>query len=135
MRKSKNIMIITPIKKKNYPLPRRQLVNNIELIYMDLCIYKINNGYKIGKRDGSRLDEHYGKRYYITKRPMRRDPAKKLLMKLQLAEKGIIMNVKSKKKIFRNGFIRIDAIHSKKKKRDSQANNFFNFNLIPSKIF
>ena len=96
---------------------------------MDLCIYKINNGYKIGKRDGSRLDEHYGKRYYITKRPMRRDPAKKLLMKLQLAEKGITMNVKSKKKIFRNGFIRIDAIHSKKKKRDSQANNFFNFNL------
>tara|TARA_R110001599_G_scaffold84248_2_gene227022 strand:- start:8123 stop:8452 length:330 start_codon:yes stop_codon:yes gene_type:complete len=105
---------------------------------MDLCIYKINNGYKIGKRDGSRLDEQFGKRYYITKRPMRRDPAKKLLMKLQLAEKGIVMNVKSKKKqrtLRDNGFIRIDAIYSKKKKRDSQAKqknvNFFNFNLTP----
>jgi hypothetical protein len=122
-------MIIIHKKKRNFHQPRFLLINNIKLIYMDLCIYKINNGYKIGKRDGSRLDEHYGKRYYITKRPMRRDPAKKLLMKLQLAEKGIVMNVKSKKKKFRDGFIRVDAIYSKKKKRDSQANNFFNFNL------
>ena len=47
-------------------------------------------------------------------------------------KKGIVMNVKSKKKQRTqrdNGFIRIDAIYSKKKKRDSQANNFFNFNL------
>ena len=41
---------------------------------MDLKIFKINNGYKIGKIDGSRLGEIYGRRYYITKRPMRRDP-------------------------------------------------------------
>ena len=61
---------------------------------MDLKIFKINNGYKIGKKDGSRLGENYGRRYYITKRPMRRDPAKKLLMKLQLADRGMRMNVK-----------------------------------------
>ena len=65
---------------------------------MDLKIFKINNGYKIGKIDGSRLGEIYGRRYYITKRPMRRDPAKKLLMKLQLAEQGLRIQVKSKKK-------------------------------------
>ena len=28
---------------------------------MDLKIYKINNGYKIGKKDGTRLGEEYGK--------------------------------------------------------------------------
>tara|TARA_R110000824_G_scaffold65612_2_gene170751 strand:- start:973 stop:1281 length:309 start_codon:yes stop_codon:yes gene_type:complete len=81
---------------------------------MDLKIYKINNGYKIGKKDGSRLGELYGRRYYIMKSPMRRDPAKKLLMKLQLAEQGIRIQVKSRKKKFRDGFIRIDPKKTKK---------------------
>ena len=87
---------------------------------MDLKIYKINNGYKIGKKDGTRLDEKYGRRYYIDKKPMRRDGAKKLLMKLQLAEQGIIMNVKSKKKKFDDGFIRI--MDKKTKKRPLTQN-------------
>jgi len=82
---------------------------------MDLKIFKINNGYKIGKKDGSRLGENYGRRYYITKRPMRRDPAKKLLMKLQLADRGMRMNVKSRKKSFCDGYIRIDPIKTKRK--------------------
>ena len=84
---------------------------------MDLKIYKINNGYKIGKKDGTRLCSKYGCRYYIDKKPMRRDGAKKLLMKLQLEEQGFIMNVKSKKKKLIDGFIRIIEKHSKKKKR------------------
>jgi len=82
---------------------------------MDLKIYKINNGYKIGKKDGSRLGEIYGRRYYITKRPMRRDPAKKLLIKLQLAEQGKRIKVKSRKKKFCDGWIRIDPIKTKRK--------------------
>jgi len=82
---------------------------------MDLKIYKINNGYKIGKKDGSRLGENYGRRYYITKRPMRRDPAKKLLIKLQLAEQGQRIQVKSRKKKFCDGYIRIDPIKTKRK--------------------
>tara|TARA_R110000803_G_scaffold91576_1_gene159061 strand:+ start:1765 stop:2067 length:303 start_codon:yes stop_codon:yes gene_type:complete len=81
---------------------------------MDLKIFKINNGYKIGKIDGSRLGEIYGRRYYITKRPMRRDPAKKLLMKLQLAEQGLRIQVKSKKKRMCDGFIRIDPKKTKR---------------------
>ena len=83
---------------------------------MDLKIYKINNGYKIGKKDGSRLSDRWERRYYITKRPMRRDPAKKLLMKLQLETQGIRMNVKSRKKKFVDGFIRIVEKQSFKKK-------------------
>jgi|TARA_R110000796_G_scaffold251907_1_gene384446 hypothetical protein len=82
---------------------------------MDLKIFKINNGYKIGKKDGSRLGELYGRRYYIMKSPMRRDPAKKLLMKLQLAEQGIRIQVKSRKKKFSDGFLRIDPIKTKRK--------------------
>ena len=82
---------------------------------MDLKIFKINNGYKIGKKDGSRLGDIYGRRYYITKRPMRRDPAKKLLMKLQLAEQGVRMKVKSLKKTFRDGFMRVDPKKTKRK--------------------
>ena len=46
---------------------------------------------------------------------MRRDGAKKMLMKLQLAEQGYTMNVRSKKKRFCDGFIRI--IDRKTKKR------------------
>jgi len=82
---------------------------------MDLKIFKINNGYKIGKKDGSRLGENYGRRFYITKRPMRREPAKKLLMKLQLAERGIRIKVKSRKKSFRDGYISIDPKKTKRK--------------------
>ena len=81
---------------------------------MDLKIYKINNGYKIGKKDGSRLSEIYGQRYYITKRPMRRDTAKRMLMKIQLAEQGYRMRVHSKKKKFTDGFMRVDEKKSKK---------------------
>ena len=47
---------------------------------------------------------------------MRRDNAKKLLMKLQLEEKGIVMNVRSKKKRFCDGFIRVIDKPTKKKK-------------------
>jgi|TARA_R110001592_G_scaffold17781_3_gene74341 hypothetical protein len=82
---------------------------------MDLKIFKINNGYKIGRKDCERLGANYGRRYYITKRPMRRDPAKKLLMKLQLAEQGIRMKVKSLKKPRYDGFVKIDPKLSKKK--------------------
>jgi hypothetical protein len=82
---------------------------------MDLKIYKINNGYKLGKKDGSRLGENYGRRFYITKRPMRREPAKKLLMKLQLAERGIRIKVKSRKKSFRDGYVSIDPKKTKRK--------------------
>ena len=88
---------------------------------MDLKIYKINNGYKIGKKDGTRLGEEYGRRYYIDKKPMRRDGAKKMLMKLQLAEQGYTMNVRSKKKRFCDGFIRI--IDRKTKKRQLTQND------------
>ena len=83
---------------------------------MDLKIFKINNGYKIGKKDETRLGEEYQRRYYITKRPMRRDPAKKLLMKLQLESQGIRMNVKSKKKKLVDGYVRVVEKHSYKKK-------------------
>lgn len=82
---------------------------------MDLKIFKINNGYKIGRKDGLRLGDIYGRRYYISKRPMRRDPAKKLLMKLQLADRGLRMKVKSRKKLFYDGYIRIDPIKTKRK--------------------
>ena len=88
---------------------------------MDLKIYKINNGYKIGKKDGTRLSELYGRRYYIDKKPMRRDGAKKMLMKLQLKEQGYTMNVKSKKKKVCDGFIRI--IDKKTKKRHLTQND------------
>tara|TARA_R110001599_G_scaffold60020_4_gene166769 strand:+ start:2239 stop:2652 length:414 start_codon:yes stop_codon:yes gene_type:complete len=83
---------------------------------MDYKIYKINNGYKVGRKDGKRLCDKYENRLYITKRPMRRDGAKRLLMKLQLAEQGIIMNVKSKKKRFCDGCIRVDPVKTKRKK-------------------
>lgn len=82
---------------------------------MDLKIYKINNGYKIGKKDGTRLDEKYGRRYYITKKPMRRDTAKILLMKLQLEERGMRIQVKSKKKKFQDGYMIIDPKKTKRK--------------------
>tara|TARA_R110002126_G_scaffold99172_1_gene230260 strand:- start:164 stop:493 length:330 start_codon:yes stop_codon:yes gene_type:complete len=87
----------------------------IKYITMDLKIFKINNGYKIGKKDGSRLGGIYENRYYITTRPMRRDPAKKLLMKLQLADSGVRMRVKSLKKPFHDGFVRIDPIKTKRR--------------------
>ena len=83
---------------------------------MDYKIYKINNGYKVGRKDGKRLCDKYENRLYITKRPMRRDGAKRLLMKLQLAEQGIIMNVKSKKKRFCDGCIRVDPVKTKRNK-------------------
>jgi hypothetical protein len=82
---------------------------------MDLKIYKINNGYKIGKKDGTRLDEKYGRRYYITKKPMRRDTAKIMLMKLQLAERGMRIQVKSKKKKPADGYMIIDPKKTKRK--------------------
>ena len=47
---------------------------------------------------------------------MRRDPAKKLLMKLQLETRGIRMNVKSKKKKLVDGYMRVIENPSKKKK-------------------
>ena len=82
---------------------------------MDLKIYRINNGYKIGKKDGTRLDERYGRRYYITKKPMRRDTAKIMLMKLQLEERGIRIRVKSKKKRLVDGYMVIDPQKTKRK--------------------
>ncbi len=84
---------------------------------MDYKIYKINNGYKVGRKDGKRLCAKYDNRLYITRRPMRREGAKRLLMKLQLEERGMTMNVKSKKKKFCDGFIRIDPIKTKRKKQ------------------
>tara|TARA_R110002072_G_scaffold150823_2_gene299469 strand:- start:1446 stop:1892 length:447 start_codon:yes stop_codon:yes gene_type:complete len=87
---------------------------------MDYKIYKINNGYKVGRKDGKRLCAKYDNRLYITRRPMRRDGAKKLLIKLELEERGLTMNVKSKKKKFCDGFIRIDPIKTKRNK-----NNFY----------
>ena len=83
---------------------------------MDYKIYKINNGYKVGRKDGQRLCDFYDNRLYITKKPMRREGAKRLLCKLEMAEKGLTMSVKSKKKPFYDGFMRIDPIRSKKKK-------------------
>jgi len=83
---------------------------------MDYKIYKINNGYKVGRKDGKRLCAKYDNRLYITRRPMRREGAKRLLMKLQLEERGMTMNVKSKKKRLCDGFIRIDPIKTKRKK-------------------
>ena len=56
---------------------------------MDYKIYKINNGYKVGRKDRKRLCDKYENRLYITKRPMRREGAKRLLMKLQLKENEI----------------------------------------------
>jgi|TARA_R110000787_G_scaffold2453_4_gene9760 hypothetical protein len=89
----------------------------ILFIYMDLKIYKINNGYKIGKKDGSRLSDKFGNRYYITKRPMRRDTAKRMLMKIQLEEQGYKMRVHSKKKKFSDGFMRVVEKQSRKARR------------------
>jgi len=87
---------------------------------MDYKIYKINNGYKVGRKDRKRLGVDYENRLYITRKPMKREGAKRLLMKLQLEEQGIKMNVKSKKIKLCDGFMRIDQ---KKTKRKKMANN------------
>jgi len=97
---------------------------------MDYKIYKINNGYKVGRKDGQRLGDAYDNRLYITKKPMRREGAKRLLCKLEMAEKGIVMNVKSKKKKFDDGFMRIDPIKSKKKRHHGHPTKDIIINLI-----
>lgn len=84
---------------------------------MDYKIYKINNGYKVGRKDGKRLCNKYDNRLYITRRPMKREGAKRLLMKLQMEERGESINVKSKKKKLCDGYIRIDPIKTKRKKK------------------
>mgnify|MGYP003674659246 FL=1 len=84
---------------------------------MDYKIYKINNGYKVGRKDGKRLCSKYENRLYITKKPMRREGAKRLLMKLQLEERGDTIQVKSKKKRICDGYIRIDPIRTKRNKQ------------------
>ncbi len=94
---------------------------------MDYKIYKINNGYKVGRRDGQRLGEAYDNRLYITKKPMKREGAKRLLCKLEMAEQGLVMNVRSKKKRFVDGFLRIDPIKSKKKKHHNHNTDTIDF--------
>jgi len=102
---------------------------------MDYKIYKINNGYKVGRKDGKRLCDKYENRLYITKRPMRREGAKRLLMKLQLKEQGIIMNVKSQKKRLCDGCIRIDPIKTKRKKINYTYYEIFDFRGEPIILF
>mgnify|MGYP003629346257 CR=1 FL=1 len=94
---------------------------------MDYKIYKINNGYKVGRKDGQRLGEAYDNRLYITKKPMKREGAKRLLCKLEMAEKGMVMKVKSKKKRLCDGFMRIDPIKSKKKKQHNHNTDTIDF--------
>ena len=103
---------------------------------MDYKIYKINNGYKVGRKDGKRLCDKYENRLYITKRPMRREGAKRLLMKLQLKEQGIIMNVKSQKKRLCDGCIRIDPVKTKRNKTNYNTGyEIFDFRAEPIILF
>jgi len=80
---------------------------------MDYKIYKINNGYKVGRKDKEKINSS---RIYLTKKPLTRDGAKRFLLKLQLEERGI--KIKNNTKKFNkhlDGYIRIDPLKTKKR--------------------